>query len=183
MPRILSYRPFTLRGIYKNIVKEAFAEGRNESLKIVQNLQKEDEYYLQLERIKNYIKNIVENIEESISILNRVKSIFDNESNPTTEDVINALFLILENTAFFGDIIYNFPKITTSILKIEKKWIDPLTLSLIYTSAMEDFLDASTNNVISTAQEQLRDIKEEFKFKINKISKDQVHSKFVRFEL
>ncbi|XP_014601819.1 PREDICTED: uncharacterized protein LOC106785684 [Polistes canadensis] len=167
----------------KEHFKDAFAESRKVSSEIIQNLQNEDEYYLQFERIKNYIQNIVENIEESISILNKIKSIFDNESNPTTEDVINALFLILENTAFFGDIIYKFPKITTSILKIEKRWIDPLTLSLIYTSAMEDFLGASTNNIISTAQERLRDIKEELKLKINKISEHQIRSKFVRFEL
>lgn len=67
--------------------------------------------------------------------------------------------MILENVAFFGDIVLHFPDIVPKILRLEKKWSEILLLSVQYTDSIQHFVDESTKAVISVAKKELNSIK------------------------
>ncbi|KAL2722588.1 coiled-coil domain-containing protein 134-like [Vespula squamosa] len=120
----------------------------------------EDKHDRKLIIIIELIEHIVHSIQDSSTIIDNARSNLNNETFPKSDGIIEALFLILENVAFFGDIVLHFPNMVPKILRLEKKWREILMLSIQYTDSIQHFVDESTNAVISLAKQELNNFKQ-----------------------
>ncbi|XP_047353297.1 coiled-coil domain-containing protein 134-like isoform X3 [Vespa velutina] len=132
------------------------------------------------------IEEIVRSIQESSTLINNINSNINNGTFPKSDDIINALFTILENVSLFGDLIFHFPDMVAKIVRLEKKWIEILLLSAQYTDSYEGIVDESSNAVISSAIKELNEIKEKSEKENNLSNKKKSKrslSKYMKLDL
>lgn len=72
-----------------------------------------------------------------------------------------AISTVLENTAFFGDILLHFPHFIHRILKTQQKWNPIINWSLNFTYRTKYLLDSETVVKIHLASQELNVIKRE----------------------
>ncbi|XP_035719002.1 uncharacterized protein LOC118440285 isoform X2 [Vespa mandarinia] len=167
-------------------VRKSFATHREDYIEVIKAIQTENKFDRKLLIIKELMEEIVHYIQASSTVIDTARSNINNEPFSMTDDITNALFLLLENISFFGDLVSHFPDIVAKILKLEKKWIEILLLSVQYTDLIEDLVDKSSYAVISLAKKELNKIKEKSGKNnnlSNKKKSKKSFSKFMKLEL
>ncbi|KAF7399413.1 hypothetical protein HZH68_008005 [Vespula germanica] len=103
---------------------------------------------------------------DTIDIIERKTAMLENTISNFTmginsnNDMIDALFFILEQTAFFGNVVLNFPEITRKILKSQNIWKEIIIWSFNFASKMQYLVDESIITEISLAIEELNNTKQ-----------------------
>ncbi|XP_043670646.1 coiled-coil domain-containing protein 134-like [Vespula pensylvanica] len=143
-----------------NLLRKSFAKRREEYAEVIKSIHMEDKHDRKLIIIIELIEHIVDSIQDSSTIIDNARSNLNNGTFPKSDSIIEALFVILENVAFFGDIVLHFPDMVPKILRLEKKWREILMLSAQYTDSIQHFVDESTSAVISLAKQELNSLKQ-----------------------
>ncbi|KAG7203781.1 hypothetical protein KM043_013802 [Ampulex compressa] len=104
-------------------------------------------------------EKVFEVIESSKNLIENEGFIPRNSSFPTDANIRDALSSILENTAFFGDIVLHLPDITHRILKAQKKWNATIHWSLNFANETKHFLDRDTKNMMHLVRQELNIVK------------------------
>nr|XP_050853000.1 coiled-coil domain-containing protein 134-like [Vespula vulgaris] len=142
-----------------NLLRKSFAKRREEYAEVIKSIHMEDKHDRKLIIIIELIEHIVDSIQDSSTLIDNARSNLSNGTFPKSDSIIEALFVILENVAFFGDIVLHFPDMVPKILRLEKKWREILMLSAQYTDSIQHFVDESTSAVISLAKQELNNLK------------------------
>ncbi|KAL2722587.1 coiled-coil domain-containing protein 134-like isoform X2 [Vespula squamosa] len=132
------------------------AQGYEETIKMLQDI---DTYERRYKMIKGITIDMIDVIKHRTTMLENTMSNFT-KGVKSNNDMIDALFSILEQTAFFGNVVLNFPDITRKILKNQNKWKETIIWSFNFASKMQYLLDESIITVISLAIEELNDTKQ-----------------------
>ncbi|XP_043584035.1 coiled-coil domain-containing protein 134-like [Bombus pyrosoma] len=85
----------------------------------------------------------------------------DDRFLPQNVTIQTAISTVLENTAFFGDILLHFPHFIHRILKAQQKWNPIINWSLNFTYRTKYLLDSETVVKIHLASQELNVIKRE----------------------
>lgn len=139
----------------KELFKKLFVQRRKEHIEAIQTLLKINNYERLYKMIMVLAEKVMEVIESSKSIIEKADFKPDNSSFPKEINVKDALSSILENTAFFGDIILHLPEITHRILKMQQKWNPTIHWSLNFTNQMRHLLNKSTITMIHLVKQEL----------------------------
>ncbi|KAI4477136.1 hypothetical protein M0804_012957 [Polistes exclamans] len=158
----------------KELYEKEFTRVKEEYRQFVKILKNGNKKNFEFGNIKDSIRDIVNTIKESVKILLAAESSANNEPIPTTEDIIYNMLSIAACTAWFADIYYNFPEITTEILEVEIDWHNVLSKAVKFTHSMETILDSSTVALISVVKKHFHENKQELRFKIRKAPKRKI---------
>ncbi|XP_046818492.1 uncharacterized protein LOC124424047 isoform X3 [Vespa crabro] len=167
-------------------LRKTFARNREDYIVVIKDIQTESKSDRKLLIIKKLMEEIVHFIQASSTVIDNARSNINNETFPKSDGIISALFSILENISFFGDLVFHFPDIVAKILRFEKKWIEILLLSAQYTDSFQHLMDESSYAAISLAKKELIKIKEKSGTNNNlpnKKKSKKILSKFMKLEL
>ncbi|KAI4477192.1 hypothetical protein M0804_013013 [Polistes exclamans] len=127
---------------------------RQQIAEIIQIIQKISSHDMKFETIAILTKDIMESIENSTTLIENC--IYNIPGYDLNDYIIgDALFVILEDTAFLGDMIVHFPNFMETILRGHTEWTIPLYWSFRFIHKMKHLLDKSTISVIYSAKEKL----------------------------
>ncbi|XP_015184494.1 PREDICTED: uncharacterized protein LOC107070629 [Polistes dominula] len=129
-------------------------ERRQQYAEIIKAIEKMDSYDMRFETIILLTKDIIESSQNSSTLVENY--INDVPGYDLKECIIgDALFTILENTAFLGDIIFHFPDIMQIILTGNEEWMETLYSSFHFAHKMKYLFDEQTISIIYSAQKEL----------------------------
>ncbi|XP_043670650.1 uncharacterized protein LOC122630326, partial [Vespula pensylvanica] len=104
-----------------------------EVIKILEDI---DTYERRYKMIQQFTIDTIDIIERKTTMLENTISNFTMEIN-SNDDIIEALFFILEQTAFFGNVVLNSPEITRKILKSQNIWKEIIIWSFNFANKMQ----------------------------------------------
>lgn len=136
----------------KEEIQTLFTLKRKQHFEAIQTLLNFQKYEQKYEMIKKIFTRIFEVIQTS-----RVKVENSNyilgEELPNNE-VIDHIFLILDNCAFFGNIVLKLPDITTRLLKENNQWVNSHKWCLTF-STSSNLLDEKSLQMFNLSAQQL----------------------------
>ena len=100
----------------------------------------------QKELIDMMLKTLFQTLFKSLETLSKVKQA-DPSKVKLDEAIGNSMSAVIENTAFFADLVLHFPKIVDKILKKNPSWQSILESSIALTSRTE-LIDQQTEKAI-----------------------------------
>ncbi|XP_011331187.3 coiled-coil domain-containing protein 134 [Ooceraea biroi] len=137
----------------EELFEKLFAQRRKDHMEAVRTLLKMDNYRL-YQTISVLTEKMVDVIESSRSVVEK-GGFSSNSSFPEDTNVRDALSSILENTAFFGDVILHLPNVTHRILRARQKWNSTIHWSLSFVNQTRHLLDKSTIAMIRLVEQEL----------------------------
>nr|XP_050852999.1 coiled-coil domain-containing protein 134-like isoform X2 [Vespula vulgaris] len=141
------------------LFKKSLVNHVQEHKEVIKILEDIDMYERRYKMIQQVTIDTIDIIERKTSMLENTISNFTKGIN-SNNDIIDALFFILEQTAFFGNVVLSFPEITRKILKSQNMWKEIIIWSFNFTSKMEYLVDESIITEISLAIEELNNTKQ-----------------------
>ncbi|XP_011315560.1 coiled-coil domain-containing protein 134-like [Fopius arisanus] len=142
---------------YDEVFKKLFITKRKQHLSAVKNLRNLDSYERKYDMISIIIKNVIEIIEAKKNSLEEIKDgLKENRTLSYVPDELrDGLSSVLENTAFFGDIVLQVPDITHRILKKNSHWKNQMQWSLNFANETRFLLDEATGGMLDLAFQEL----------------------------
>ncbi|XP_017758929.1 PREDICTED: coiled-coil domain-containing protein 134-like [Eufriesea mexicana] len=147
--------------VYEELFKKSFEHQRKEHIAVIKRLQKIDDYERLYKMITVFGEKMIDVIEASKALIENGDFNPNNRSLPRNVTIQNAIFITLENTAFFGDILLHFPHITHRILKTQQKWNSIINWSLNFMYRTKYLLDSETLTKIHLISQELNITKRE----------------------
>ncbi|XP_050575533.1 coiled-coil domain-containing protein 134-like [Bombus affinis] len=147
--------------IYEELFKKSFERQRKEHAKAIKRLQKIGNYERLYKMILVIGEKMIDAIEINKALITNEDFNPDNRFLPQNVTIQTAISTVLENTAFFGDILLHFPHFIHRILKAQQKWNPIINWSLNFTYRTKYLLDSETAVKIHLASQELNVIKRE----------------------
>lgn len=132
-----------------------FKRRRAEQLEAVKSFKRIGSYEKQYSMIFLMAEKVFATIQESRAQIESSGYIPGISHFPTEGKTRDALSNILENTALFSDVILRFPKISTTVLKLNNNWDLLLQWCIIFCNEVRYLLDTSTVKLINLVSQEL----------------------------
>lgn len=136
------------------LFRRLFKKRRAEQIQAVKGLLTMDSYEKQYKMITVIVDKLFNVIQNSRVALESSGYVPGLSSFPKSEELLNALANILENTALFGDILLHLPEICTKILDSNNEWRVMFEWSLNFAN-QSLLLDKSTRKLIDLVSMEL----------------------------
>ncbi|XP_014250239.1 coiled-coil domain-containing protein 134-like [Cimex lectularius] len=136
--------------IFRNLYKAERAE-QLAAVKSLLKLGKEDK---QKQMVQTIAQKVFEVIKKSKKTLENARYIPGESNFPWDENVRDALSNVLENTAFFGDIILRLPDISHEVLKDNLEWNYLLKWGLFFTKQTA-LVDQKTHIMLTLVNQEM----------------------------
>ncbi|XP_011498928.1 PREDICTED: coiled-coil domain-containing protein 134-like [Ceratosolen solmsi marchali] len=182
-----------LISINRKLFKRLFLERRKEHLQAIKNLKDINNYERQYKMIDALSQKIIDVIKikkshlEDFTDLKLANISFSTDIEAKKYDVRDAMSSVLENIAFFGDIVLNLPDITHRILRTQPQWNSTIQWSFHFLNKTRDWLDNSTLGMVNLAMQELDIVQKEANYfnpnrivKSNKVENNKKKEKLKR---
>ncbi|KAI2801540.1 hypothetical protein BLOT_011094 [Blomia tropicalis] len=149
----ISNEPQSNKFITKESIQSYFAVKRKEHLDAVQTLLKFQRYEQKFEMMKKIFEKIFETIESSRANVENSNYVIGEELPQKSESIQHILF-ILDNCAFFGNLVLKLPDISKQLLKLETRWTEQYKWCFSF-AINSNIIDKQSSVMFNLAAQQL----------------------------
>lgn len=133
-----------------SIYRHVFKQKRVEQMIAVENILKMDDYARQYKIVKIIFEKLFKVLEDA-KVLVRESGYIPGDEFPSKQEHKEAVGRIVENTAFFGDIVLRLPDIAHKIFSKDKEWklLALWSLSFTNSTTIYDEMDSKLLNLMA----------------------------------
>ncbi|XP_055695412.1 uncharacterized protein LOC129797120 [Lutzomyia longipalpis] len=136
--------------IYSNI----FVRKREEHRLVRNHLRATESYEKQFALLKLAYEKILQIIQESRQVVSEDSV---GKELPTNQTEMEALFLLLENTCLFGDLVLHMPDISYRVLEKMPKWREIIAWAWKMTMQHENVIDERTIEMLNLFNQEINE--------------------------